>query len=166
MHTESVLNESTYPRHLPIPVTNLNMSANTGTKRPKAYDPREEAKKPAKKTKGPPTMPKPQAGPAPGPSQQAPGPSHQMPGPRDEPEVSDNPQPDTRTEQEMEAEARQTALDLGFVLLLSENPEKALQEAKTELEREEAMNAIKTKRIVSTIIQAHKVEYYLSLIHI
>ena len=83
-----------------------------------------------------------------------------MPGPRDEPEVSDNPQPDIRTEQEMEAEARQTALDLGFVLLLSENPEKALQEAKTEFEREEALNAIKTKRIVSTTTQTHKVEHY------
>ena len=137
------------------------MSANTGTKRPKAYDPREEAKKPAKKTKGPPTMPKPQAGPAPGPSHQAPGPSQQAPGPRDEPDASTgDPQPDIRTEHEMEAEARQTALDLGFVLLLSENPEKALQEAKTEFEREEAMNAIKTKRIVSTLIQT------LSLIHI
>ena len=60
----------------------------------------------------------------------------------------------------MEAEARQTALDLGFVLLLSENPEKALQEAKTEFEREEAMNAIKTKRIVSTLIQTNKVKHH------
>ena len=126
------------------------MSANTGTKRPKAYDPREEAKKPAKKTKGPPTLPKPQAGPAP-------GPSHQETGPTEGPgqEATSNPQPSSniRTEQEMEAEARQTALDLGFVLLLSENPEKALQEAKTEFEREEAMNAIKTKRVVSTPAQ-------------
>ena len=51
-----------------------------------------------------------------------------------------------RTEQEMEAEARQTALDLGFVLLLSENPEKALETAKTEFEKVEAIRAIQTKK--------------------
>ena len=48
----------------------------------------------------------------------------------------------------MEAEARQTALDLGFVLLLSENPEKALETAKTEFEKAEAIRAIQTKKVV------------------
>ena len=56
---------------------------------------------------------------------------------------AENPQGTTlRTEQELEAEARQTQLDLGFVLVLSEDPHRALQVAKTDLEREAAINAI------------------------
>ena len=56
-----------------------------------------------------------------------------------------------RTEQELEAEARQTQLDLGFILVLSEDPQKALQIAKTDLEREAAINAIEVQKIVSKI---------------
>ena len=122
------------------------MNSNTGNKRPQSFDPREEAKKPAKKTKGPTTLPKPkaQAGPTPGPSTQPE--TSQATGP--DPGHPDMGTSTYRTEQEMEAEARQTALDLGFVLLLSENPEKALETAKTEFEKEEALRAIQTKKVV------------------
>ena len=54
-----------------------------------------------------------------------------------------------RTDQELEAEARQTQLDLGFVMILSEHPQKALRVAKTDLEREAAINAIEVQKIVS-----------------
>ena len=55
-----------------------------------------------------------------------------------------------RTEQELAAEARQTQLDLGFILVLSEDPHKALQIAKTDLEKEAVINAIEVQKIVST----------------
>ena len=95
------------------------MNSNTGNKRPQSFDPREEAKKPAKKTKGPATLPKPQAQTGPTPSNQTEANSATGPDPG-HPDMGTS---TYRTEQEMEAEARQTALDLGFVLLLSENPE-------------------------------------------
>ena len=141
----------------PISYLNYTMSANaTSSKRPrqsndKAFDPRDEAKKPAKKTKpGPAVAPKPKA------QVQTAGPGTTTQGPNQaQPQAQPNLHPDPapngssfRSEQEMNAEARQTALDLGFVLLLSEDPIKAYQEAKTDLEKEEALKAIKLKEVV------------------
>ena len=65
--------------------------------------------------------------------------------------AASGPTPSTslRTEQELEAEARQTQLDLGFIMVLSEDPQKALQIAKTDLEKEAAVNAIEVQKIVS-----------------
>ena len=137
-----------------LPYT-MSANANASSKRPrqsadKTFDPRDEAKKPAKKTKPAPTVaPKPKAtGPVTGPrpTTQAQAQAQAQAHPDPQPEDSS-----IRTEQELNAEARQTALDIGFVLLLSEDPYKALQEAKNDLEKEEAIRAIKLKEVVSTL---------------
>ena len=107
-----ILPTTTYYYYLPY---TMSANANASSKRPrqsadKTFDPRDEAKKPAKKTKPAPTVaPKPKAtGPVTGPrpTTQAQAQAQAQAHPDPQPEDSS-----IRTEQELNAEARQTALD-------------------------------------------------------
>lgn len=115
-----------------MPATN-NPTASKRPRSDKVYDPREEAKA-IKKPKTPATMAKN--------SSTATQPQKQVP------QASGS--TTLRSDQELEAEARQTQLDIGFVLTLSEDPKHALELASNDLEKEAAIQAMKVAEIVST----------------
>ena len=113
-----------YPLEMPAP-TNTNNAANKRPRPDKQFDPREEAKavKKPRTPAGNKTSAIPTAKP-PAPAQAQ---------PQTDPTLTCS--TTIRSDQELEAEAGQTQLDIGFVLALSENPTKALESAKNDLER-------------------------------